>query len=63
MQRTYSRQKRDQQRIRSRWESSAPFIASGVGLVFVALLAPMNPSRAIEPRIFSQGISISVDHS
>lgn len=56
---TYSRPKRK----RSRWESSAPFIASGFGFVLAALLVPANPTMKNEPRIFSAGLSIEVDRS
>ncbi|MES2963747.1 MAG: hypothetical protein V4760_07630 [Bdellovibrionota bacterium] len=59
MQTTFSRSKRK----RSRWETSAPFIASGAGLVLVALLVPSNPARKTEPRIFTEGISVQIDRS
>lgn len=54
---------RRQRRRASRFSSVAPFFATGVGLIAVALLVPVSPSKDSEARIFSEGLSVEIDRS
>jgi len=40
-----------------------PFLASGLGLVAVALLVPTHTKTQSEPRIFTEGLRIEIDRS